>query len=145
MTTHRLSVILAAIALIAGPVAIHGAKPAPEATPIDVPLPKGAQHIVINAGDNELKQVFTYFPYPPLPTDTRGRVNSLRRSGTYRIEVNPDGSVGAVTILKSMGRSMDFGNMKAFAKWKGKPGGLRAVDVTFTLQVFGRSFNGRSR
>ncbi len=116
-------------------------KPIPEATPIDVPIPKGAQHIVINAGDAELKQVFTFFPYPPTPIDTRNRTLPLVRKGVYRIEVTPDGKVAAVTILKSMGRSMDFGAMKTFVRWKAKPGPLRVVDVTFTFWTSGRSLH----
>jgi TonB family protein len=117
----------------------YAAKPVAEATPIAVPIPKGAVHIVANAGDEDFKKVFTYFPYPPLPMDARNRVLSLRREGVYRIEVTPEGKVAAVTILKSSGRSMDYAALKTFNRWKAKPGPLRVVDVTFTLTVWGKS------
>jgi TonB family protein len=118
-----------------------GRKPIPEPTPLDVPIPKGAVHIVINAGDKDLAKVFTYFPYPPMPIDVRNRTLPLKRSGVYRIEVNPDGKIAAITILKTSGRSMDYAALKTFASWKAKPGPLRAVDVTFTLHASGVSGN----
>jgi TonB family protein len=112
-----------------------GRKPIPEPTPLDLPIPKGAVHIVVNAGDKDLAKVFNYFPYPPMPSDARNRKLPLRRTGIYRIEVNPDGKVAAITILKTSGRSMDYAALKTFANWKAKPGPLRVVDVTFTLTI----------
>jgi outer membrane biosynthesis protein TonB len=87
----------------------------------DASLPKGAVHLVINS-DSDARKIFTYFRFPraQAPPGT---------TGAYRLEVNPDGTVAAVTILKSMGSAMDAGSMKAFTKWRAEPGPLRIVDV----------------
>ena len=140
------SFAILAVAMLAITASLHAqrTKPIVEATPIEVPIPKGAVHIVAKLGDKDLSQVFTYFPYPPTPSDARNRILPLVRSGVYRIEVDPQGAVTAVTILKSLGRSMDFAAMKTFTGWKGKPGPLRVVDVTFTFWASGRS-GGRPR
>ena len=129
-----------AIALIVTSTHAQAAKPIKEATPIEAPIPKGAVHIVATAGDKDFKKVFTYFPYPPLPMDVRNRIRPLKRAGVYRIEVDPQGKVAAVTILKSSGRSMDYSALKTFNRWKAKPGPLRVVDVTFTLHAYGASW-----
>ena len=122
-----------AIAFIAALAHAQTAKPTKEATPVAAPIPKGAVHIVAAAGDKDLKKHFTYFPYPPTPIDAPKRFVPITLSGVYRIEVDPQGKVTAVTILKSSGRSMDHAAMKTFVRWKGKPGPLRVVDVTFSL------------
>jgi hypothetical protein len=96
---------------------------------IEVPIPKGAVHIVVTSGDKQLKEIFTYFPYPPVPQASR--VLPLSRTGRYRVEVNPDGSVAAVTILKTMGKRVDYSILRTFVRWKARPGPLRAVDVSW--------------
>lgn len=121
-------------------VAVQAEKPIPEATPIDVPIPKGAVHIVANAGDKDLKKVFSYFPYPPTPIDARNRVLPLTRKGVFRLEVDPQGKVAAVTTLKSMGKNLDYAALKTFVTWKGVPGSLRVVDITFTFWASGRRY-----
>ena len=98
---------------------------------MDVPVPKGAEHIVINHGDKDAKNVFTYFPYPDVPNHSR--TLPLVRSGWYRLEVSPDGTVTAITILRTMGRGLDTYAMKGFIKWKAKPGGFRVVDVPYSI------------
>ncbi len=87
----------------------------------DFSLPKGAVHLMINS-DSEARKIFTYFRFPPAlaPPGT---------TGAYRLEVNPEGAVAAVTILKSMGSAMDAASMKAFVRWRAEPGYLRIVDV----------------
>jgi hypothetical protein len=84
-------------------------------------LPNGAVHLVINS-DSDARKIFTYFRFPPAlaPPGT---------TGAYRLEVNPDGTVAAVSILKSMGKDMDTASMKAFVRWRAAPGPLRIVDV----------------
>jgi hypothetical protein len=84
-------------------------------------LPKGAVHLVINS-DSDARKIFTYFVFPPTeaPPGT---------TGLYRLEVSPEGTVTAVTILKSMGSAMDVTSMKTFVKWRAEPGSLRIVDV----------------
>ena len=134
----RFLILALSLVTVFAPVNVKSEKPIPEATPIDVPIPKGAVHIVADAGDKDLKKVFSYFPYPPTPIDARSRTLPITRKGVFRIEVDPQGKVAAVTILKSMGRSMDYSAMKTFASWKGVPGPLRVVDVTFNFWASGR-------
>jgi hypothetical protein len=52
-------------------------------------------------------------------------------NGTYRVEVSPEGKVTAVTILKTLGKRLDSLVMKTFITWRGKPGPLRVVDVSW--------------
>jgi TonB family protein len=123
---------LCAAVLTLGPARpAQAAKSVEEATPVNVPIPKGAQHIVIKKGDKEVREIFTYFPYPPPPT--MSRVLPLTRVGLYRVEVDPGGRIAAVTILRSMGKSMDYNVLKTFTRWKAKPGPLRVVDVPWTF------------
>ncbi len=42
--------------------------------------------------------------------------------GRLWLEVNPEGAVAAVSILKSMGKEMDIASMKAFVRWRAVPG-----------------------
>ena len=55
--------------------------------------------------------------------------NRVADLGIYRLEVTPEGTVSAVTLLKSANRMMDVISMKTFTRWRAKPGPLRAVDV----------------
>jgi hypothetical protein len=99
---------------------------------VDVPVPKGAEHIVITNGDKDLKKVFTYFPYPAAPDVSR--VLPLSRYGIYRLEVSPEGKVTAITMLRTMGKWLDIPVMKALVHWKAVPGKFRVVDVTWYFQ-----------
>jgi hypothetical protein len=97
---------------------------------VDAPIPKGAVHLLVH-DDAEAKTVFTYFPYPPFPDwyhpdESHPRPPDL---GIYRLEVTPEGTVSAVTLLKSANRMMDVISMKTFVRWRAKPGPLRVVDV----------------
>ena len=94
---------------------------------VDVPIPKGAEHIVVTNGDADLRKVFTYFPYPPPPQ--ANRVLPLNREGLYRVEVSPEGNVTAITILRTMGKWLDIPVMKTLVRWKAVPGRFRVVDV----------------
>src|SRR5438105_81225 len=72
------------------------------------PIPKGAVHLLVH-NDAEAKKVFTYFPYPSYPDWyqpgwSRPQAWDL---GIYRLEVTAEGTVSAVTILKSANRMMD--------------------------------------
>ena len=77
--------------------------------------------------DADVRPIFTYFfPFPWVEAKP-GAV------GIYRLEVNSQGTVAAVTILKSMGSELDVRVMKTFVGWRAKPGPLRIVDIS--LQV----------
>src|SRR5205823_5425990 len=101
---------------------------------MNVPVPKGAEHIVITNGDSDLRKVFTYFPYPPLP-DVH-RVLPLSRVGVFRIELSPEGKVTAITILRTMGKWLDVPVMKTLVRWKAVPGKFRVVDVTWNFNYY---------
>ena len=98
-----------------------------EDKPLDVPIPPGAVHIVATAGDSEIRKVFTYFPYPMMPPNLR--IIAPNESGLYRVEVSPEGKVAAVTILKTLGKRIDYIVLRNFVTWKAKPGPLRVVDI----------------
>jgi hypothetical protein len=93
------------------------------------PIPKGAVHLLVH-NDAEAKKVFTYFPYPQSP-DWYHPEESLRPPdlGIYRLEVTPEGTISAITLLKSANRMMDVISMKTFVRWRAKQGPLRVVDV----------------
>ena len=95
---------------------------------VDPAIPKGAVHLLVH-NDAEAKKVFTYFPYPPFPDWYQPDENRVADLGIYRLEVTPEGTVSAVTLLKSANRMMDVISMKTFTRWRAKPGPLRAVDV----------------
>jgi outer membrane biosynthesis protein TonB len=90
-------------------------------------LPQGAVHLIISS-DADARKTFTYFPYPPVAAAPRPR------RGVYRLEVNPQGAVAAITVLKSMGPARDATAMKTFVQWRAKPGPLRIVDVGWQIR-----------
>lgn len=94
---------------------------------VDSAIPKGAVHLLVH-NDAEAKEIFTYFPYPPFPDWYQPDEGSLDL-GIYRLEVTPEGSVSAITLLKSANRMMDVISMKTCVRWHAKPGPLRVVDV----------------
>jgi hypothetical protein len=97
---------------------------------VNPPIPKGAVHLLVH-NDAEAKKVFTYFPYPR-PPDWYHPDESYPHPpdiGVYRIEVTPEGTVSAVTIVKNANRMMDVISMKTLVRWRAKPGPLRVVDV----------------
>ncbi len=69
-------------------------------------LPKGAIHLMVRS-DADARQIFTYFPCPRVAA----RPGAV---GVYRLEVNSQGTVVAVTILKSMGPRRDVRVMQTF-------------------------------
>jgi hypothetical protein len=89
-------------------------------------LPKGAVHLTVGS-DADARKTFTYFPYPRVEAPAGAM-------GVYRLEVNPQGAVAAITILKSMGSAMDVTPMKTFVQWRAKPGPLRIVDLGWQIR-----------
>jgi len=107
-------------------------------------------HIVIKSRA-ELKQVFTYFPYPAVPTELQGYAGSqVGGVGLYRLTVDAQGKVTQVTVLKGFRveavydeRFSDIkGNtvpaldkimLQALARWRAKPGPMRVVDVYWSF------------
>jgi len=89
-------------------------------------LPKGAIHLMVRS-DFDARQIFTYFPSPWVAA----RPGAV---GVYRLEVNSQGTVAAVTILKSMGPRRDVRVMKTCVGWLAKPGPLRIVDISWQMR-----------
>jgi hypothetical protein len=88
-------------------------------------LPKGAGHLMVRS-DADARQIFTYAPYPWVEVGPRA-------VGVYRLEVNSQGTVAAVTILKSMGSATDVSVMKTFVRWRAEPGSRRIVDISWQM------------
>ena len=97
----------------------------------DASLPKGAVHVMIHS-DSDTRKIFTYFQYPQIHAP-------VGSSGLYRVEVNPDGTVAAVSILKSMGSETDITMMKGFVRWRAVPGPVRVVDIPWHTFEFYRA------
>jgi hypothetical protein len=99
---------------------------------------KDVVHLVVGAGSN-LKQIFTYCPFPTLPTEHASKYQRLRISGTgiYRLIADQQGNVTEIKILKRMGAlgdsRADVAALKTFIRWRGKAGSDRIVDVTWGL------------
>jgi hypothetical protein len=107
-------------------------------------------HLVVRSSA-EIKQTFTYSPYPAVPDELEGYAGSqVGGTGTYRLIVDPKGAVTQVTILK--GFTVDaiyderFSNVKgstvpaldkvmvqALMRWRAKPGPTRVVDIYWSF------------
>jgi hypothetical protein len=107
-------------------------------------------HLVIKSR-GEIKQVFTYFPYPAVPTELQGYAGSqVGGTGLYRLMVDPQGAVTQVTTLKGFTVAAVYderfsnirGNpvpaldkimLQALTRWRAKPGPMRVVDVHWSF------------
>jgi len=95
---------------------------------------KNPVHLVVRS-EADLKQSFTYFPRPMLPTEH----DSFRVTGAggYRLTVDSRGNVTQIKILKRMGvpgdSRSDMVALKTFFTWRAKPGVDRIVDITWVI------------
>src|SRR5947207_4268774 len=107
-------------------------------------------HLVVRSSA-EIKQTFTYSPYPAVPSELEGYAGSqVGGTGTYRLAVDPQGAVTQVTILKGFTVTAiydeRFSNVKgnavpaldkvmvqALMRWRAKRGPLRVVDVHWSF------------
>ena len=107
-------------------------------------------HIVVRSAA-EIKQTFSYSPFPAIPTELEGYGGSqVGGTGSYRLTVDAQGSVTQVTILKgfTVAAVYDerFSNAKGNAvpaldkvmvqslmRWRAKPGPMRVVDIYWSL------------
>lgn len=99
----------------------------------------------------EIKQTFTYSPYPTVPSDLEGYAGSkVGGTGTYRLIVDPKGAVNQVTILKGFAvtavyderfsdvkgnavPALDQVMVQALMRWRAKPGPPRIVDIYWSF------------
>lgn len=129
MRTALFAIPSIAIVLIVAP---SHAEPASEAKPAAKSSPGSSKkepvHLVVKSGA-QLKEIFTYFPYPVPPTG----LQSPNVSGLYQLTIDPQGTVSQIKIVKTMGPIMDVTALKTLIRWKAKPGPLRMVDVPWSL------------
>ena len=90
----------------------------------------------------ELKARFGQRPFPDYPQWARAR--HLAGSGVFRMRVDEQGRVTAVTVLKSTGhKELDSLAVKALSRWRGRPGPKWDLDIpiTFTMEMTYHSRN----
>jgi hypothetical protein len=99
----------------------------------------------------DIKKTFTYSPYPVVPSELEGYTGSqVGGTGTYRLSLDPQGTVTQVTILKRFTVTAvydeRFSNMKgnavpaldqvmlqALKRWRARPGPPRVVDIYWSF------------
>ena len=107
-------------------------------------------HLVIRSRA-EIKQIFTYFPYPAVPPELQGYAGSkVGGVGLYRLKVDAQGAVTQVTTLKGFTvaavyderfsdikgnavPALDKVTLQALTRWRAKPGAMRVVDVHWSF------------
>ena len=99
----------------------------------------------------EIKQIFSYSPYPAVPSELEGYAGSqMAATGTYRMSVDAQGKVSQVTILKGFAvtavyderfldvkgntvPALDKVTVQALMRWRAKPGPTRVVDIYWSF------------
>jgi hypothetical protein len=107
-------------------------------------------HIVVRSRA-EIKQIFSYSPYPAVPSELEGYTGSqVGGTGTYRLSVDAQGAVIQVSVLKGFtvtavyderfsdvkGNSvpaLDKLMVQALMRWRAKPGPTRVVDIYWSF------------
>lgn len=76
----------------------------------------------------ELREIFFLMPKPDYPIELR-RLH-LSGRGVYRLRINERGDVTGIRILEKTGiPPLDIEVLKAFIRWRARPGPKREVDV----------------
>jgi hypothetical protein len=114
------------------------------------PLERKPVHLVVRSAA-EIKQIFTYSPYPAVPSELEGYAGSqVGGTGTYRLTVDAQGAVTQVTILKGFTvtavyaerfsdvkgntvPALDKVMVQALMRWRAKPGPMRVVDIYWSF------------
>jgi hypothetical protein len=99
----------------------------------------------------EIKQTFTYSPFPTVPTDLEGYAGSkVGGTGTYRLIIDAQGSVTQVSVLKGFTvaavyderfsdikgnavPALDQVMVQALKRWRAKAGPMRVVDIYWSF------------
>jgi len=107
-------------------------------------------HLIVRS-TAEIKQTFTYSPFPAIPTELEGYGGSqMGGTGSYRLTVDAQGTVTQVTILKGFTvaavyderfsnakgnavPALDKVMVQALMRWRAKPGPLRVVDIYWSF------------
>jgi hypothetical protein len=111
---------------------------------------KKSVHLIVRS-QADIKQTFTYSPYPTVPSELEGYAGSqVGGTGTYRLIVDAQGAVNQVTILKGFTVTAvydeRFSNVKgnavpaldnvmvqALMRWRAKPGPTRTIDIYWSF------------
>jgi len=114
------------------------------------PPEKKPVHLVIRS-TAEIKQTFTYSPFPAIPSELEGYGGSqVGGTGSYRLTVDTQGAVSHVTILKGFTvaavyderfsnakgnavPALDKVMVQALTRWRAKPGPMRVVDIYWSF------------
>jgi hypothetical protein len=107
-------------------------------------------HLIVRS-PAEIKQIFTYSPYPAVPSELEGYGGSqVGGTGTYRLSVDAQGAVTHVTIVKGFTvteiyderfsdvkgnavPALDKVTVQALMRWRAKPGPTRVVDIYWSF------------
>ena len=107
-------------------------------------------HLIVRSAA-EIKQIFSYSPYPAVPSELDGYTGSqVGGTGTYRLSVDAQGTVTRVAILKGFTVTAvydeRFSNVKgnavpaldqvmvqALMRWRAKSGQPRVVDIYWSF------------
>jgi TonB family protein len=126
--------LVASLALGTVSVTAFGADPPKETKESAQKISRSAKkpvHLAVKSG-SDAKQIFTYFPYPALPTEYQ--FSRTGGTGVYRLSVDEQGAVTQIQILKRFGEPViDAEVLKTFIRWRAQPGPARIVDVPFTF------------
>lgn len=107
-------------------------------------------HLVVRS-TAEIKQTFTYSPFPAVPSELEGYGGSqVGGTGSYRLTVDAQGMVTQVTILKGFTvaavyderfsnakgntvPALDKVMVQSLMRWRAKPGPMRVVDIYWSF------------
>ena len=107
-------------------------------------------HLVVRS-TAEIKQTFSYSPFPGIPSELEGYGGSqVGGTGTYRLAIDTQGAVTQVTILKGFTvtavyderfsdakgnavPALDKVMIQALMRWRAKPGPIRIVDIYWSF------------
>ncbi len=141
--------------MMALPTTSHGAEPSKQTKASSENRARSEKepiHLVLKSRA-DLKQIFTYYPYPAMPAEVQGYDGSkLTGAGMYRLTVDAQGAVSQVQILKPFmvsaaydGRysnlqqpklpapNLDKVVRQALIRWRAKPGPMRIVDIQLSI------------
>lgn len=107
-------------------------------------------HLVVRSRA-EIKQIFTYSPYPSVPSELDGYGGSqVSGTGTYRMSMDVQGTVTQVTVLRGFTvtaiyderfsdvkgnavPALDKVMVQSLMRWRAKPGPARVVDIYWSF------------
>ena len=141
----------------------RGAEPSKQKGSLKTGSPQEKPVHVVVRSRADMKQIFSYAPYPAVPSELQGYEGSqMGGTGTYRLSVDIQGAVTQVTILKaftvtavyddrfsnSKGApvpALDKVMVQALSRWRAKPGPTRVVDIYWSFGTSGVTDIGHGR